>query len=101
METNRVKSDGGGKVVAVFTITETVYLMLSLFYDLVLTLSYLYLWYQVLWLCYLPCFRHSDKTGYGYDKSHLPYSGKNPSYQVSFKEGLSLNSFLQIVRFLV
>ena len=40
-----IKTDCSGKSVVAFTITEKTYLMVSLFYDMVLLLSYLYLWY--------------------------------------------------------
>ena len=42
---NIVKSYGGSKMVFVFTITEINYLLVSLFFDLVLAISYLYLCY--------------------------------------------------------
>ena len=40
-----VKSDGGGQIVVVFTIKEINYLVITFFYGLVWSLSYLYLWY--------------------------------------------------------
>ena len=40
-----IKTDCSGKVMFAFTIKEKIYLMVSLFYQLVLPLSYLYLWY--------------------------------------------------------
>ena len=42
---NIVKNDVGGEMVVVFTITETKYLVASLFFNLVRAISYLYLWY--------------------------------------------------------
>ena len=65
---NTIKTDGSGQMVVAYTITEINYLPVSLFWDVVLPLSYLYLWYLVLWLRYLSCFRHSDKSGYGFPK---------------------------------
>ena len=47
-----------------FYYCRTKQLVVSLFYDLVLPLSYLYQWYWRLGLRYLPFFRHSDKSGY-------------------------------------
>ena len=56
------------------TITQINYLVLCLFCDMVLPLSYVY-WptvyicgFKLFWLRYLPCFRHSDKSGYGFPK---------------------------------
>ena len=43
-----IKTDCSGKMVVAFTIIEINYFMVSLFYQLVLPLSYLYLWYEVL-----------------------------------------------------
>ena len=43
MET--VKNGGGGKMVIVFTITEIKYIVVSLFFNVVLDILYLYLWY--------------------------------------------------------
>ena len=40
---NIVKNDGGGEMVVVFNITEINYLVVSLFFDLVQAISYLYL----------------------------------------------------------
>ena len=40
---NIVKNDGGGEMVVVFTITEINYLLVSLFFDLVPTILYLYM----------------------------------------------------------
>ena len=40
---NIVKNDGGGKMVVVFTVTEINYLVVSLFFDLVRAILYLYL----------------------------------------------------------
>ena len=42
---NIVKNDGGGDMVIVFAITEINYLVVSLFFDLVRAILYLYLWY--------------------------------------------------------
>ena len=42
-----IKTDCSGKIVVAFTIKEKYYSMVSLFCQLVLPLSYLYLWYQV------------------------------------------------------
>ena len=42
----RIKTDESGKMVVAFTITKN-HLMLSLFSDVVLPLSYLYLWHEV------------------------------------------------------
>ena len=42
-----IKIDGSGKIVVAFTIKEINYLMVSLLCQLMLPLSYLYLWYQV------------------------------------------------------
>ena len=42
---NIVKNNGGGEMVVVFTITEINYLVVSIFFDLVQAISYLYLWY--------------------------------------------------------
>ena len=65
-EQGLIKTDCSGKMVIAFTIKEINYLMVSLFCQLVLPLSYLYLWYKVpnLAMCYWSCFRHSDKSGY-------------------------------------
>ena len=41
---NIVKNDGGGDMVVVFAITEINYLVVSLFFDLVRAILYLYLW---------------------------------------------------------
>ena len=46
-EQGLIKIDCSGKMVVAFTITEKNYLMVSLFCQLVLPLSYLYLWYYV------------------------------------------------------
>ena len=40
-----IKTDCSGEIVVAFTIKEKIYLMISLFCQLVLLLSYLYLWY--------------------------------------------------------
>ena len=40
-----IKTDCSSKMVVTFTIIEINYLMVSLFFELVLPLSYLYLWY--------------------------------------------------------
>ena len=50
-------------MVVVFIITESNYFAVSLFYNLMQPLSHLCLRFLVLWLRYLPCFRHSDKSG--------------------------------------
>ena len=42
---NIVKNDGGGEIMVVFTITKINYLVVSLFFDLVRAILYLYLWY--------------------------------------------------------
>ena len=42
-----IKTDCSGEMVVAFTITEKNYLMVNLFSDMVLPLSYLYLWYQI------------------------------------------------------
>ena len=59
-------------MVVAFTITRINYLVASLFCDMVLLLSYVY-WPAIyicgikwFWLRYLPCFRHSDESGYGF-----------------------------------
>ena len=61
-------------MVVAFTITRINYLVASLFCDMVLPLSYVY-WPAIIicgtgiklfWLRYLSCFRHSDKSGYGF-----------------------------------
>ena len=61
-------------MVVAFTITRMNYLVISLFCDMVLPLSYVY-WpavyicgIKLFWLRYLSCFRHSDKSGYGSPK---------------------------------
>ena len=61
-------------MVVAFTITQINYLVVSRFCDMVLALSYVY-WpavyicgIKLYWLHYLSCFRHSDKTGYGFPK---------------------------------
>ena len=43
MDSNTVKSDAGGKIVGVFTITEMSYLMVSLLWDCLQPLSYVFL----------------------------------------------------------
>ena len=65
---NTIKTDGSGQMVVAFTIAEINYLVVSLFWDVELPLSYLYLWYLVLRLRYSSCFRHSGKCGYGFPK---------------------------------
>ena len=40
-----IKTDCSGEMMVAFTIKEKIYLMVSLFCQLVLPLSYLYLWY--------------------------------------------------------
>ena len=42
-----IKTDSSGKMVVAFTIKEKNYLMVSLFFQLALPFSYLYLWYQI------------------------------------------------------
>ena len=42
-----IKNDCSGEMVVAFTIKEKIYLMVSLFYQLVLPLSYIFLWYLV------------------------------------------------------
>ena len=51
---------------AITTTPSRRYLVVSLHCYLVRPLSYLHLWYLVLWLRYLPCFRHSDKSGHAF-----------------------------------
>ena len=61
-------------MVVAFTITRINYLVVSLFCDMVLPLSYVY--WPAIYICgiklfglrYLSCFRHSDKSGYGFPK---------------------------------
>ena len=62
------QNDGSGEMVVAFTIAEITYLIVSLFRDLVLPFSWLYLWYQIVWLRYLPCFQHNDKSGHAFSK---------------------------------
>ena len=61
-------------MVVAFTITRINYLVVSLFCDMVLPLSYVY-WpaiyicgIKLFWLGYSSCFRHSDKSGYDFPK---------------------------------
>ena len=48
----------------------------------------------------MPCFRHSDNSGYALTQNRSPYSSRRPSSQVVFKQTFSLNSISQIVRFM-
>ena len=67
-----IKTDGSDEMMVAFTITRIKYLVASLFCDMVLSLSSVY-WpaiyicgIKLFWLSYLPCFRHSDKSGYDF-----------------------------------
>ena len=51
-ELKQSQNDDSGQMVVAFTITKINDLAVSLFCDVVLHLSYLYLWYYVLWLSY-------------------------------------------------
>ena len=75
-------------MVVVFTITEINYLVVSLFFDLVRVILYLYLWYKVLWLRYLPCFWHSNKIDYAFAQCHSLHSKRSPSGRVVFKQNI-------------
>ena len=55
-------------MVSAFAFTEINYLLVSLLCDLARPLSRSYLRCLVPWLRYLPCFWHSDKSGYGFPK---------------------------------
>ena len=60
-----IKTDCSGEMMVAFTIKEKNSLMVSLFFDVVLPLSYLIGGIKFLiWLCCCSCLRHSDKSGY-------------------------------------
>ena len=69
-------------MVDAFTITEMYYLITSLFCDLVPFLSYLSVWYYIHWLRRLPCFRHSDKSGYGFP--NVLYHNLEETHQANY-----------------
>ena len=93
-------------MVVVFTIIAINYLILSLFCNLMGPLSHCicgirffgYAICQVLWLRYLPCFCHNDKSSYGFSKiiHHILIE----AHQIKlFSNKCSLNLVFQIVWF--
>ena len=84
-----------------FTITEINALLVSLFFDLVRPLSCLYLWYLVLWLRYLPCFRYIGNSENGIPKViyHILVGAHQANIFVN--KIFSPNSVLKIVRSMV
>ena len=89
-------------MIVVFTITEINYLMASSLCDLVGPLWYLYLWYYILWLRYLPCFRHNDKRlRYSFLKAIHHILIRAHQAKLFLNIIFRLNSVLQIVWFMV
>ena len=98
---NKNKIDGCGEMMVAFTMTKIKYLMASIFCELAWSLSYIYLWYQVHSLHYLPCFRHSYKSDYAFPKViHDILKGAHQPNLFSNKI-FFLNSVFQILRFMV
>ena len=97
---NPIKNDNSGRMAFFFTIVEIKYLIVSLFCDLAPHHSYSYLRCKVPWLLYLPCFRHSDKSGYGFLKVIHHILARTSLAQSFSNKMFSLNSVLQIVRFM-
>ena len=88
-------------MVVAFKITEINYSMVSIFCNVVRPLLYLYLRYYVLWLRHLPCFRHSDKSSYGFPEFiHNLLVGVHLA-EMFLKKMCSVNSVLQIIKFMV
>ena len=84
----------------VFTIKELSYLVVTLFCDLLRPRLCLYLSYLLLCLRYLPCFRHNNKNGYAFTRHHLLHLVEAHQAKIFSNKILSLNSVLQIARFM-
>ena len=86
-------------MVAAFTITEINYLVVSLLWDLVRPLSYIYL--QCYFFDCLLCFRHSDKSGYAFSNVFHRIAVGAQHKKLFSTEMFPLNLVLQIVKFMV
>ena len=91
-----------------FTITEINYLVVSLFCDVALPLSYLYWPVTYIFICgiklpWLRCFLVSGiaTKRLWLPQNHLLYFSRRTSGRVTFKQMFSINSVLQIVMVVV
>ena len=84
-----------------FAMTEINYLVVSLFYDLVRPFSYLYLLVLSSLNALFAWFLALGQKRLCLTRIHSPHFSRSPSGQLIFKQLFSLNSVLQIVRFMV